>query len=97
MSVQRVNPDALAPPVQGLYSHAVTGTGTRFVAIAGQIALDAEGNLVGPGDHDRLHCLCLGCNGRSVASCCAQAAVLLREPDANPLTRELIARERLFR
>ncbi|MFD8817483.1 RidA family protein [Streptomyces sp. NPDC059627] len=52
MSVQRVDPDALAPPVQGLYSHAVTGTGTRFIAIAGQIALDRDGNLVGPGDHE---------------------------------------------
>ncbi|MEU9336946.1 RidA family protein [Streptomyces sp. NPDC048290] len=50
MSIQRLNPAALAPPVQGLYSHAATGRG-RLVAIAGQIALDADGGLVGPGDH----------------------------------------------
>lgn len=31
------------------YSHAVAATG-RVVAIAGQVAMDAEGNLVGPGD-----------------------------------------------
>jgi enamine deaminase RidA (YjgF/YER057c/UK114 family) len=31
------------------YSHAVTGRG-RWVAIAGQIALDGEGKVVGPGD-----------------------------------------------
>jgi enamine deaminase RidA (YjgF/YER057c/UK114 family) len=31
------------------YSHAVTGRG-RWVATAGQIALDGEGKLVGPGD-----------------------------------------------
>jgi enamine deaminase RidA (YjgF/YER057c/UK114 family) len=31
------------------YSHVVIGTG-RFVAIAGQIALDENGELVGPGD-----------------------------------------------
>jgi enamine deaminase RidA (YjgF/YER057c/UK114 family) len=31
------------------YSHVVMGTG-RFVAIAGQIALDENGDLVGPGD-----------------------------------------------
>lgn len=31
------------------YSHAVTVTG-RTAFVAGQIALDAEGNLVGPGD-----------------------------------------------
>ncbi|MCX5602606.1 RidA family protein [Streptomyces phaeochromogenes] len=52
MSIQRVNPDTVAPPVQGLYTHAAIGTGSRFIAIAGQIALDSDGNLVGPGDHE---------------------------------------------
>ncbi|MET8825661.1 RidA family protein [Streptomyces sp. NPDC004610] len=51
MSIQRVNPASLAPPIQGLYSHVATGRG-RFVAIAGQVALDADGKLVGPGDHE---------------------------------------------
>jgi len=40
-------PDGLAPGPG--YSHAVTGRG-RWVATAGQVALDAEGKLVGPGD-----------------------------------------------
>jgi enamine deaminase RidA (YjgF/YER057c/UK114 family) len=40
-------PDGLAPGPG--YSHAVTGRG-RWVAIAGQIALDGAGNLVGSGD-----------------------------------------------
>jgi enamine deaminase RidA (YjgF/YER057c/UK114 family) len=31
------------------YSHAATGRG-RLVAVAGQVALDAEGRMVGPGD-----------------------------------------------
>jgi enamine deaminase RidA (YjgF/YER057c/UK114 family) len=31
------------------YSHAVTATG-RLVAVAGQVALDNDGNVVGPGD-----------------------------------------------
>ena len=31
------------------YSHAVTGRG-RWVATSGQVALDGEGKLVGPGD-----------------------------------------------
>jgi len=35
-------------PANG-YSHVVTGPG-QWVAIAGQVALDAEGNLVGEGD-----------------------------------------------
>lgn len=40
-------PDGLAPAVQ--YSHVVLGTGT-FVAVSGQLALDADGELVGEGD-----------------------------------------------
>ena len=40
-------PDGLAPGPG--YSHAVTGRG-RWVATAGQVALDDTGNLVGSGD-----------------------------------------------
>ena len=40
-------PDGLAPGPG--YSHAVTGRG-RWVATSGQVALDDEGKLVGPGD-----------------------------------------------
>lgn len=40
-------PDGLAPGPG--YSHAVTGRG-RWVATAGQVSLDAAGQLVGPGD-----------------------------------------------
>jgi enamine deaminase RidA (YjgF/YER057c/UK114 family) len=42
-----LNPDGVAPG--NGYSHVVTGPG-RWVAIAGQVAFDAEGNLVGEGD-----------------------------------------------
>lgn len=41
------HPAGLAPSVG--YSHAVAGTG-RFVAISGQVALDENGELVGPSD-----------------------------------------------
>jgi enamine deaminase RidA (YjgF/YER057c/UK114 family) len=44
MSVERVNPPALAPP-RG-FSHAVVGRGTT-VFLAGQTALDADGRIVG--------------------------------------------------
>jgi enamine deaminase RidA (YjgF/YER057c/UK114 family) len=37
-----------SPPAVG-YSHTVAGTG-RFVAIAGQVAMDENGELVGPND-----------------------------------------------
>lgn len=40
-------PDGVAPAAQ--YSHVVLGTG-RFVAVAGQLALDEDGRLVGEGD-----------------------------------------------
>ncbi|MFJ9576090.1 RidA family protein [Streptomyces sp. NPDC101191] len=40
-------PEGLAPSPQ--YSHVVWGTG-RFVAVSGQIALDAGGAVVGAGD-----------------------------------------------
>ncbi len=46
-----INPDTIAPPV-GKYSHAVrieTGD-TAFIFVAGQIALDPSGNLVGEND-----------------------------------------------
>lgn len=40
-------PEGVAPG--NGYSHVVTGPG-RWVAIAGQVAFDADGNLVGEGD-----------------------------------------------
>lgn len=43
-----INPPTLAPPPG--YTHAVEARGGRTVYIAGQVALDAEGNLVGEGD-----------------------------------------------
>jgi reactive intermediate/imine deaminase len=47
----RLNPHTVAPPV-GSYSHAVrveTGD-AAWIHVSGQVALDAEGNLVGVGD-----------------------------------------------
>jgi enamine deaminase RidA (YjgF/YER057c/UK114 family) len=46
-----MNPETVAPPI-GSYSHAVrveTGD-TVWIHVSGQLALDAEGNLVGHGD-----------------------------------------------
>jgi enamine deaminase RidA (YjgF/YER057c/UK114 family) len=52
MSVERLNPGALAAPVMNLYSQLAVGSpGARLVAIAGQVALDSDGELVGTGDH----------------------------------------------
>ncbi|ODT98564.1 MAG: translation initiation inhibitor [Pseudonocardia sp. SCN 72-86] len=51
MPVQCLNPPTLATPVMDLYSQvAVAAPGSRLVAVAGQVALDTDGTLVGPGD-----------------------------------------------
>ncbi len=47
------NPEALHKPV-GLYSHvAEAGAQSKFVFIAGQLALDRDGNVVGKGDIEK--------------------------------------------
>jgi enamine deaminase RidA (YjgF/YER057c/UK114 family) len=47
------NPDTVNPP-GGTYSHVATvRAGTRLVAIAGQVAIGADGKLVGAGDFER--------------------------------------------
>lgn len=49
MTKQALNPDGLPAPV-GPYSNVVTTAPGRLVFVAGQIAFDANGELVGPGD-----------------------------------------------
>ncbi|MET9131463.1 RidA family protein [Streptomyces antibioticus] len=45
MTTERVNPPELSPPTG--FSHAVVATGSRLVFLAGQTALDADGEIVG--------------------------------------------------
>ena len=49
MTKQALNPDGLPAPV-GPYSNVVTTAPGRLVFVAGQIAFDANGELVGAGD-----------------------------------------------
>jgi len=51
MEKRAINPAGVAPPA-GRYSHAVELAlgGGRLVFVSGQVALDADGRLVGPGD-----------------------------------------------
>jgi len=52
MSAERVrihNPPSIAPPTG--YSHVAEVRGGTLVFVAGQVALDAAGALVGPGDY----------------------------------------------
>jgi enamine deaminase RidA (YjgF/YER057c/UK114 family) len=51
MRLVRMNPDTVAAPM-GSYSHAVRAetSDAVWIYVAGQIATDVDGNLVGPGD-----------------------------------------------
>jgi len=48
MTLDRFDPEGL--PTAATYSHAVAATGNTLVFIAGQVAEDARGELVGRGD-----------------------------------------------
>jgi reactive intermediate/imine deaminase len=47
-AIERMNPQGLATPTG--YTHVVSTRGGKTIYIAGQIALDAKGQLVGKGD-----------------------------------------------
>jgi 2-iminobutanoate/2-iminopropanoate deaminase len=49
MAKEAINPDGLPAPV-GPYSNVVTSPPGKLVFVAGQVALDADGNIVGEGD-----------------------------------------------
>jgi enamine deaminase RidA (YjgF/YER057c/UK114 family) len=48
VSLELINPDGL--PAPAAYTQVIVATGRRLVFVAGQVAHDADGNLVGPGD-----------------------------------------------
>ena len=48
MTLELINPEDLPTPES--YTQVIAATGSRLVFVAGQVADDAQGNLVGPGD-----------------------------------------------
>lgn len=48
MTIELVNPDGLETPSS--YTHVAIASGRRLVFVSGQVATDADGNLVGAGD-----------------------------------------------
>jgi enamine deaminase RidA (YjgF/YER057c/UK114 family) len=48
MTLVLINPEELPTPAS--YTQVIVATGSRLVFVAGQVADDAQGNLVGPGD-----------------------------------------------
>ena len=49
MSVELINPEGLSEP--GTYTHVAIGRGSRIIYISGQVGFDADGQLVGEGNH----------------------------------------------
>ncbi len=48
MTLESINPADL--PTPQTYAHVIVATGSRLVFVAGQVAEDRQGTLVGPGD-----------------------------------------------
>jgi enamine deaminase RidA (YjgF/YER057c/UK114 family) len=48
MTLELINPEERPTPAS--YTQVIVATGSRLVFVAGQVADDAQGNLVGPGD-----------------------------------------------
>jgi enamine deaminase RidA (YjgF/YER057c/UK114 family) len=48
MTLELINPEELPTPAS--YTQVIAATGSRLVFVAGQVADDAQGNLVGPAD-----------------------------------------------
>ena len=48
MTLELIDPEELPTPAS--YTQVIAATGSRLVFVAGQVAEDAQGNLVGPGD-----------------------------------------------
>jgi enamine deaminase RidA (YjgF/YER057c/UK114 family) len=48
MAIQRLTPKGLFKPAN--WTQVVTATGRRMIFVAGQVAVDADGKLVAPGD-----------------------------------------------
>jgi len=48
MTLELINPESLPTPAS--YTQVIVATGRRLVFVAGQVADDSQGSLVGPGD-----------------------------------------------
>ena len=48
MTLELINPEGLSTPES--YTHVIATTGSRLMFVAGQVADDVQGNIVGPGD-----------------------------------------------
>lgn len=73
-----INPPGLAPPEKNIYSQISIAPAGRLAFIAGQVARDAKGNLVGAGNH-RLQALqCFRNIATAIAALGAHPAQMVR-------------------
>ena len=49
--METMNPQTLSPPVMNLYSQIAIAPAGRLAFVAGQVAVNADGELIGAGDH----------------------------------------------
>ena len=76
MTLELIDPDDLPTPAS--YTQVVAARGSRMVFVAGQVADDAEGNLVAPGDHAAQARLAFANVGRALAAAGARPADVAR-------------------
>jgi len=70
MALECINPTSLPTPTS--YSHGVIARGSRLVFVAGQVAEDSEGNVVGRGDMSAQARQVFANIGRILAACGAK-------------------------
>ncbi|MEN9923896.1 MAG: hypothetical protein RL268_22 [Pseudomonadota bacterium] len=76
--MQSVNPVTLAPPEKGIYSQISIAPTGRLAFIAGQVARDADGKMVGIGDHRTQALQCFRNIAAAIAAVGAQPSQLVR-------------------
>ena len=78
MSRKAINPESMYNSVQFGFSHAVESEGGRLLHLAGQVAWDSNGDLVGAGDLAAQAQQCFANLTEVLASCGATAANVVR-------------------
>ena len=76
--MQSVNPDTLAPPEKGIYSQISIAPSGRLAFIAGQVARDANGNMIGIGDHRAQALQCFRNIAAAIAAVGAKPSQMVR-------------------
>lgn len=78
MKRSAINPTSMYNAVQFGFSHAVESEGGRLLHLAGQVAWDANGELVGPGDLAAQAAQCFANLSEVLAACGASAQNVVR-------------------